>query len=60
MLAKEDLFAAPHTPRPRYGEARRARPPVGWLPTDNFSNPRAGAASQPHAARSSIGAKRAV
>ena len=60
MLPKEDLCAAPHTPRPRYG---------GSAPRTSFRRmaaqsqvliPRAGAGSQRGAARSSVGEKRAV
>ncbi len=60
MLPKEDLFGAPHTPRPRYGgvaprmsfrrvAAHRQRP-----------SPTLGPGSKLRAARSSVGAKRAV
>ena len=60
MLAIQPGFAAPHTPRPRYG---------GAAPRTSFDevaahrqvlNPKAGAASERRAARSSLGAKRAV
>jgi len=50
MLPWEALFAAPHTPRPRYGVPRRACPSVGWLPIGKFST-QGGAAAQPRAAR---------
>jgi len=40
MLPKGHRFAAPHTPRPRYGVPRRARPSVGWLPRVKFSSQR--------------------
>jgi len=60
MLPKEDRFAAPHTPRPRYGEAA-PRPSFRRMAAHRqLPNPSAGAAPQPHAARSSLGAKRAV
>ena len=59
-LPKDDRFAAPHTPRPCLrGRRRRARPPVGWLSIGKFST-QGGAPAQPRAARSRIGAKRAV
>src|SRR5437762_13181230 len=60
MLPKGDLFAAPHTPRPRHG---RAAPRTSFNEVAahrQVPNPKAGAASEPHAARSSVGAKRAV
>ncbi len=41
------------------GAPRRAPPSVGWLPIGKFST-QSGAATQPRAARSSLGAKRAV
>ena len=60
MLPEEDLFAAPHTARARL-RGRRAAPflPVGGLLIGKFST-QGGAAAQSRAARSSIGAKRAV
>src|SRR2546425_4621437 len=55
MLPKEDRFAAPHTPRPRYGRPRRARPSVGWLPVVKFSSQgRARAPSSARRARASV------
>ena len=55
MLPNEDRFAAPHTPRPRYGVPRRARPSVGWLPTVKFSSQgRARAPSGARRARASV------
>jgi len=60
MLPKEDLCAAPHTPRPRYGGAA-PRPSFRRVAAHRQRpNPGAGAGPQPHAARSTIGAKRAV
>src|SRR5437773_9348319 len=49
MLPKVDLCAAPHTPGPRYGTPRRARPSVGWLPIVKFSSQ--GRARAPSGAR---------
>jgi len=40
MLPKEDRFAGPHTPRPRYGRPRRAPPSMKWLPRGKFSTQR--------------------
>src|SRR3989441_11027840 len=60
MLPKEDLFAAPHTPRPRYGNAAPRTSFRRVAAHRQRPNPMAGAGSQPDAARSSIGAKRAV
>jgi len=49
MLPKEDRFAAPHTPRPRYGEAAPRtsfrRVAAHW----HLPNPLAGASSQTRA-----------
>ncbi len=60
MLPGEELFAAPHHPNGP-AQARRAAHllPSGGCP-EATPNPRAGASSQLRAARSSIGAKRAV
>ncbi len=60
MLPNEELFAAPHTPRPRYGDAAPRTSFRRVAAHRQRPNPRAGAASEPHAARSSLGAKRAV
>jgi len=61
MLAREDLFAAPHHPTAALRDCRAAHLlPVGWLPRDNFPTQGRGPASQLCAARSSVGAKRAV
>jgi len=49
MLPREDRFAAPHTPQPRYGRPRRAPSGSGWLPTGNF--PIQGRARAPSSAR---------
>ena len=56
---------SPGSPRPTpHGRAYRnaaPRPSFRWLvPHRQVLNPKAGAASEPHAARSSLGAKRAV
>jgi len=60
MLPKEQLFVAPHTPRPCYGGAAPRTSFRRVAAHRQLSNPRAGASAQPRAARSSIGAKRAV
>ena len=60
MLPWDDLFAAPHTPRPRYGRAAPRTSFRGVAAHRQVLNPKAGAASEPRAARSSLGAKRAV
>jgi len=60
ILPKGDLCAAPHTPRPRYGAAA---PRTSFRRVAAHSQvliPRAGAGFQRRAARSSVGAKRAV
>ncbi len=38
MLPKGDRVAAPHTPRPRHGVPRRARPSRRWLRIGKFSS----------------------
>ncbi len=60
MLPREDLVAAPHTPRPRYGAAAPRTCFNEVAAHRQVLNPKAGAASEPRAARSSVGAKRAV
>ncbi len=60
MLPKVDRFAAPHTPMPRL---RLAAPRTSLQQVAmhrQLPNPRASAHSQTRAARSSVGAKRAV
>src|SRR5207253_59826 len=53
-------FAAPHTPRPRHGEAAPRTSFNEVAAHRQVLNPPAGAASEPRAARASVGAKRAV
>ncbi len=60
MLPKEDLRAAPHTPRPRYGEAAPRTSFDRAVAQRQLPDPRASAGSELRAARSSVGAKRAV
>jgi len=60
MLPSRDLFAAPHTPRPRYGEAAPRTSFRRVAARRQLPRPPAGAASRVRAARSSIGAQRAV
>ena len=60
MLPREDRFAAPHTPRPGYGEAAPRTSFDEVAAHRQVLNPKAGAASERRAARSSLGAKRAV
>jgi hypothetical protein len=60
MLPKEQLFAAPHTPRPRYGHAAPRTSFIEVAAHRQVLDPKAGAASERRAARSSIGEKRAV
>src|SRR5436190_3820611 len=59
--SRSGICAPRPTPHGRATERpRRARPSVGGAAHSQVLNPRAGAASEPHAARSSVGAKRAV
>jgi len=60
MLPKKDLFAAPHTPRPRYGGAAPRTSFRRVAAHRQLPSPTAGADSQTRAARSSVRAKRAV
>jgi len=60
MLPKGDLFDAPHTPRPRYAQAAPRTSFNDVAAHKQVLNPKTGAASEPRAARLSIGAKRAV
>jgi len=60
MLPREDRFAAPHTPRPRYGHAAPRSSFKEVAAHRQLPSPTAGAGSEPRAARSRFGAKRAV
>ncbi len=60
MLPKGDRFAAPHTPRPGYGQAAPRTSINEAAAHGQVLNPKAGAVSQLRAAPSSVGAKRAV
>ena len=60
MLPNEDLFAAPHTPRPRYGDAAPRTSFRRVAAHRQLPSPKARAGSELRAARSSIGERRAV
>ncbi len=60
MLASEDLFAAPHTPRSCDGGAAPRTSFRRVVAHRQLPSPTTGANSQPRAARVSVGAKRAV
>src|SRR5438046_10487990 len=54
MLPKGDLFAAPHTPQPRHRRAAPRTPFNEVAAHRQVPNPKAGAASEPRATRSSL------